>query len=319
MILAPALVLLSPFQSAPDSPRVARLASELAAGQREALESFWAECKAHGTPLYEPDVDPERTRVTFVWRGDEKTRNVLVNLDAESGIERLQLERLLDTDVWYRSYHLPSQAQFYYQFSPNDSLVPFEDEKDWGTRSKTFTADPLNPKGIVIGKDQGFSFAILPGAPVIAAFEERAEVPKGRFEPERGAFQIESQALGKHRTWLYSTPGLTGAEEAPNLVLFLDGSGAWQLLPSVRMFDNLFHDGRIGPTIAVYTDSPDRDRDLACSDAYLAFLVDELLPWVQESTASISPPLGRSSRVAASAACSPATPACAGRISSATR
>jgi enterochelin esterase family protein len=56
-------------------------------------------------------------------------------------------------------------------------------------------------------------------------------------------------------------------------------------MPSVRMLDNLFHDGKLGPTVAVYTDSPARDRDLACSDAYLDFLVDELLPWVKDKYA----------------------------------
>src|SRR5262245_10365895 len=281
--MIPLLIHLGALQAAPESPRIARLAAEVAAGHPEAVERFWARCKEEGTPLYEPDVDPAKTLVTFVWRGDEATRNVLLNCDAEQEIERMQLARLPETDVWYRSDHLPSEAQLYYQFSPNDTLVPFVDEKDWSTRSKTFTADPLNPKGIVIGGAQHFSFAILPRAPVIAAFEERPGVTRGRFDPAgRGTFQLESRALGKHNTWVYTTPDLAQDGGQANLVLFLDGSGAWQLLPSVRMFDNLFHDGLIEPTIAVYTDSPDRERDLACSDAYLAFLVDELLPWVQE-------------------------------------
>jgi enterochelin esterase-like enzyme len=266
---------------APESPRLARLSADVAAGRAEAVEQFWAELKSRGTPIYEPGGDPEHALVTFVWRGDSGTRNVLLNCDAVTNIAEQQLVRLADTDVWYRSYALPSVSQFYYQLSPNDSLVPFEDEKDWGARGKNFTADPLDPKGIVIGGTQHFSFAILPGAPKSAAYEERPGVPQGSFEPGgRGAFQIQSRSLGNHRAWLYTTPGFEGGEA--NLVLFLDGSGAWQLLPSVRMFDNLFHDGKLGPTIAVYTDSPARDRDLACSDDYLDFLVDELLPWVLE-------------------------------------
>jgi enterochelin esterase family protein len=266
----------------PESPRIARLASELATEGPQALERFWSELQADSTPIFEPSGDPGHTLVTFVWRGDADTRNVVVVFDAETSIQRAQLVRLADTDVWYRSYRLPSEAQFYYQMAPNDTLVPFDEETDWSSRDKTFTADPLNPRGIVIGDTRHFSFAVLPGAPRIAAYDERPDVPKGRFEPGgRGAFQIES-ALGKHRVWIYATPGPAPAESPTNLVLFLDGSGAWQLLPSVRMFDNLFHDGSIGATIAVYTDCPDRDRDLACSDEYLAFLIDELIPWVQE-------------------------------------
>ena len=270
-----------PVQVQPESPRVAKLAGDIAGGDESALEQFWSEVKAQGTPLYEPGGDPEHTLVTFLWRGEPETRNVVVNLDAEPTFANLQLVQLAGTDVWQRSYRLPSRAQFYYQLSPDDSLVPFEDEQDWGMRSKGFVADPLNPKGIVIGGTQHFSFAVLPGAPRPDAYAERPEVVKGTFEPGgRGAFSFRSQALGEHRVWLYATPGLEAGQA--NLVLFLDGSGAWQLLPSVRMFDNLWHDGRIGPTLAVYADSPDRERDLACSDAYLDFLLDELLPWVRE-------------------------------------
>ncbi len=285
LALAPLLAgaVLAPSQGDSESPRIARLQSDLAAGRPEAVEQFWSELKSQGTPLFEPDSDPQRTLVTFVWRGSSDTRNVIVNFDAETGIERLQLSRLGDTDVWYRSYRLPSAAQFYYQFSPNDSLVPFDEEQDWSVREKTFTADPLNPKGIVIGGTRGFSFAILPHAPRIEAYMERPEVPKGTFEPGgRGAFQLASSALGKQNVWLYTTPGLATEGGAASLVLFLDGSGAWQLLRSVTLLDNLFADQKIGPTVAVYTDSPDRERDLSCSDAYLGFLIDELLPWVRE-------------------------------------
>lgn len=278
-------LLIAPFsmlaQAAPESPRVARLVADIAGGDGSALEQFWSEMKAQGTPLYEPGGDPEHALVTFLWRGEADTRNVLVNFDAEQNFANLQLVQLTGTDVWQRSYRLPSRAQFYYQLSPDDSLVPFEDEQAWATRSKRFVADPLNPNGIVIGGTQHFSFAVLPDAPRPGAYADRPEVVKGRFEPGgRGAFSIRSKALGEHRVWVYATPGLEPGEA--NLVLFLDGSGAWQLLPSVRMFDNLYHDGRIGPTLGVYTDSPDRERDFACSDAYLDFLVDELLPWVQE-------------------------------------
>jgi enterochelin esterase family protein len=278
LLIAPLSLLM---QEVPESPRVSKLLADIAGGNETALEQFWSDVKAEGTPLYEPGGDPEHTLVTFLWRGAPGTRNVVVNLDAEENFADKQLVQLPDTDVWQRSYRLPSRAQLYYQLSPDDSLVPFEDEKDWSTRGKGFVADPLNPKGIVIGGTQHFSFAVLPDAPKPDAYTERPEVVKGSFEPGgRGAFSMHSQTLGDHRVWIYATPGLEPGEA--NLVLFLDGSGAWQLLPSVRMFDNLYHDGRIGPTLAVYTDSPDRERDLACSDAYLDFLVDELLPWVQE-------------------------------------
>ena len=262
------------------SPRMGQLAARVGSGDKEAVERFWSDLKVEGTPIYEPGGEARTSLVTFVWRGDGETRNAIVNFDAEPDFKNLRMDRLPNTDVWYKTFRLPSQAQFYYQLSPNDSLIPFDDVKDWGERVKTFAGDPLNSKGITIGT-QRFSFAILPGAPRIDAYRERSEVAKGKFDPGgRGAYMIKAKALGDHRTWIYTTPGLKPGPA--NLVVFIDGSGAWQILPSVRMFDNLFHDKKIGPTVALYTDSPDRNRDLACSDAYLDFLTKELLPWVRE-------------------------------------
>lgn len=279
MLLASLLLLQA--KPAPESPRLARLIAE--ATTPGAVETFWAELASAGTPLYEPGPTAATTLATFVWRGAPATKNVLLNFDAETRIADLTLVHLPGTDVWYRTYLLPSDTRLYYQLAPDDSLVPFEDERDWGTRGRGFTSDPLNQDGIVIGGTQRFSFAVLPGASPIAAYAERAGVAAGTFDPPRGAFQLSSPALGDHRVWVYTTPGLKEAGGAANLVLFLDGSGAWQLLPSRRLFDNLFHDGRIGPTLALYVDSPDRERDLACSDAYLAFLLDVVLPWMQET------------------------------------
>ena len=63
---------------------MARLAAEVAGGDAQAVERFWTERKTEGTPLFEPGTDQGRTLVTFVWRGDEGTRNVVVNFDAET-------------------------------------------------------------------------------------------------------------------------------------------------------------------------------------------------------------------------------------------
>ena len=265
----------------PQSPRIEQLRQDLEADRDKALEAFWTELKQNGTPLLEA-TDDDHTLVSFVWRGGPDTRNVIVNVDAEPIFRNLQLHRLSDTDVWYRTYRLPSEAQFYYQFSPNDSLVPFNEVTDWASRAETFVSDPLNPQGITIG-NRSFSFAVLPAAKKPAEYQVREPASEGAFEPStRQAFAIQSPTLGDHRVWIYTTPGLARPAGQVNLLIFVDGSGAWQLIPSRRMLDNLFADGRIGPTIAVYTDSPDRERDLACSDEYLALLIDELLPFVAE-------------------------------------
>jgi hypothetical protein len=56
-----------------DSPRIAALAEAIGRGDTAALEPFWREVDGRA-PLVEPiDGDARRVRVTFLWRGNERT------------------------------------------------------------------------------------------------------------------------------------------------------------------------------------------------------------------------------------------------------
>src|SRR5689334_25037462 len=67
-------------QSEPQSPRIAAVARAIAHGDRGPLADFWARVTRDGAPLIEPDLagDPKRRLVTFVYRADSTTRNVLL-------------------------------------------------------------------------------------------------------------------------------------------------------------------------------------------------------------------------------------------------
>src|SRR5262249_8666025 len=59
------------------SPRIQSLRAEIAAGR--STGAFWKEMAEHGTPLVEPfDSDDKYYLVTFLWRGQHETKNVLV-------------------------------------------------------------------------------------------------------------------------------------------------------------------------------------------------------------------------------------------------
>ncbi|HEY0322167.1 MAG TPA: hypothetical protein VGC66_14505 [Pyrinomonadaceae bacterium] len=63
----------------PLSPRLTALQQELGRGNRNALEYFWQEISRQGTPLVEPIVDGGAyVYVTFLWRGNSETKNVVV-------------------------------------------------------------------------------------------------------------------------------------------------------------------------------------------------------------------------------------------------
>jgi enterochelin esterase-like enzyme len=84
-------------------------------------------------------------------------------------------------------------------------------------------------------------------------------------------------------------PGAGGAggaaadEPNPLLVLF-DGWAYTHLIPTPTILDNLLAAGRIPPLVAVLAGNGtgDRRRDLGLFPPHVAFLTDELLPWVRE-------------------------------------
>src|SRR5690242_4407774 len=90
-----------------ESSRIADLWADIQAGDKAALERFWQEAKDR-TPLQEliPPRNKGEARMTFVWRGDENTRKVVL----EGTLPRQEMERLLThlphTDLWYRTERL---------------------------------------------------------------------------------------------------------------------------------------------------------------------------------------------------------------------
>ena len=88
------------------NPRIDRLRHEVDAVGPEALETFWAETAAVGTPLVEP-LGAGTALVTFLWRGEAQTTSV------EWGVH-LSLERLSGTDLWHGSLPLPDDLRTVY-------------------------------------------------------------------------------------------------------------------------------------------------------------------------------------------------------------
>jgi pimeloyl-ACP methyl ester carboxylesterase len=109
------------------SPRLAGLAQELEAGDRQALATFWKEMQGK-LPLVEPIAgDNQHRRVTFLWRGSDKTARVSVLGGLPSANIAKPLTRLGDTDVWYLTETYSTQARFQYVFQINGpEMLPME-------------------------------------------------------------------------------------------------------------------------------------------------------------------------------------------------
>jgi enterochelin esterase-like enzyme len=260
----------------PISPRLAALRKALENGDRPALEKFWQEAAAQGAPIIEPTQgDDLNLLVTFLWRAKEETRNVLVFAGPGGvNIARNQMTRLMDTDVWYKTYRVPRDARFTYSLSPNDSLVPIEDvdEKDIAKRVSTFRTDPLNKRDSIVE---------LPGAPFSAWGVLQPEVPKGRVENAK----LKSEILkNERRAFVYTPPGYTRDGKPYGLIVMFDGPMYTFLIPTPTILDNLLAKSKLPPMVALILDNPtfrSRETEFACYEPYAEFIAKEVIPWVR--------------------------------------
>src|SRR5260370_11889170 len=125
----------------PLSPRLAALQDRLKSGDRDALSNFWKEIDERGAPIVEPAAGSDRdVLVTMLWRAKEETRNVFVFRLRDVN---KPMARLLDTDLWYKTFQLQKGARFIYQLATN-----LPDPKEWRGITRFAGAlrnDPLNP------------------------------------------------------------------------------------------------------------------------------------------------------------------------------
>jgi enterochelin esterase family protein len=267
------------------SPRLGALRKEQETGGPAALERFWRRLTEEGTPLVEPVEEKGSERlVTFLWRGGDEIRNVLVvaspsDLANEEGLAEARLSRLPGTDVWYKSRRMRADARLGYAFSVNDSLIPgakateAEEEARWAA----LKPDPLNPRR---APEPLASLLELPEARKQPWIEPHPNVPAGQIEEQR----FRSERLGNERiVRIYTPPGYDPHGKPYGLLVVLDGRTYTSDIPTPTILDNLLAARRIPPLVAVFVANPSpeaRSLELSCHPPFTEFLARELIPWI---------------------------------------
>ena len=233
----------------PLSPRLAALQDRVKAGDRNALDTFWNEITQSGAPMVEPVADSDRdVLVTILWRGTEETRSAFVfHLP---GVDK-PMARLLDTDLWYKTFRLQKGARFIYQFATN-----LPDPKDWGGVTRFAGAvrnDPLNPFQFVEHYDElnpyegnSYSAVELPSAEPQSWNVVRPNVPTGRLQRDK----FTSKLLGNERSiWIYTPHGYTAGRKPYGLLVLTDGGIYVNTARVATVLDNLIAAGLIPPVV----------------------------------------------------------------------
>jgi enterochelin esterase-like enzyme len=233
--------------------------------------------------------------VTFLWRGNDSTRNVGVwGIVFGGPPSDYQMRRLSNSDVWYVTLRLPAGSRFTYGFSPNAPVGPEFGSPRFQPRVATMQRDPLNPL-----REPGCpadatryecpSMAELPGVASQSWIVPNRSTPSGKVE--RHTFK--SDILKNERAISVYMPGGYRADGPPSaLLVVLDGPAYLGPVPTPTILDNLIAAKKIPPVVAIFVANASgaRSKELPPNPDFAEFLATELQPWVHAHYSASSDP-----------------------------
>ena len=263
-----------------DSPNLSALQAAIAAGQgvQQAIDQFWQDRSAEGTPMLEPSERPGHQLVTFLWRGATKN----VRLWGGPSHDHTWMQQLSGSDIWYASFEVPDTARLSYGFAPD---VP---QFDGGARDNrvallaTLQADPLNRHPLYPEATDPFaqrSQLVLAAAPDQPGMVGPLPDVRGKVQRQ----MVTSTLLGNSRAVdVYTPPGFDPADPETKLLVLFDGPSYQDArAPVPDILDRLITSGQLPPVVALLVDPIDGAhcaREMPCNAAFNRFITEELIP-----------------------------------------
>ena len=217
-----------------------------------AVDAFLAE---HSFPIV------EGTQVTFVYRGP--AHGVFLQHWIRALPSQQPFHAMPGTDLWHLTLELPRQSRIEYKL---------------GLEPGQLIRDPLNPHE-----------ALDPFGANSVVHTEGYETPDWtQPDPEARVGEIRehmlpSRAFGDHRPVQVYVPARYRERRRYPLLVVHDGADFLRFAALQTVLDNLIHRLEIPPLVCALTSSPDRLNEYADDERHARFLVDELLPTMEES------------------------------------
>lgn len=268
------------------SPRINNLVRQINSGDINSINLFWQEVQSYGAPLIEKiEGDNENVLITFLYRDDTNIKNILI-YGAFPGFRYAEniMDRILDTNIWYKTYIIRNNVKFKYNFSLN-----YEFDNDYKKIKANSILDPLNHNKIVFAKDDEVpdsteminSLVVLSKSKKDIWTSSRSEIHKGQIELHRLP-DLDSDS--NRRIWVYTPFGYKKGSEKFNLLVLTDGFDYLNYLSAKNVLDNLMYENAIPPTVCVLIDNNiNRFEELTCNAAFSNFVSQRLIPWIWDN------------------------------------
>jgi enterochelin esterase-like enzyme len=244
-------------QGAVVSPKIAKLYQMLEKarpGEEDAIISALIEENRDRFPIVEDSL------ATFVYYGRVGLR-VTVPSDLNRWDTKMhQMERVMETDLYYLTLELPRDARIDYKFYVDT----------------VWMMDPMNPNTVTGGFGPNSELR-MPDYEFPEEIVPNDTIPHGVIE----VHHFESRVMNNSRNIHVYTPA--GYEEGGSYhTIFVQDGGEYISLGSmVDVLDNLIQAGTIPPVIAVFIDPVDRNFEYWANPDYERVVVDEILPFVR--------------------------------------
>lgn len=220
---------------------------------------------------------PQTVRVTYFAKGSAETDYLMQ--EGGPDLYGLRFKRIGRSELYFCIQDIPRDAWFSYRVNE------FKRVKIPGMGDVERTSVASIHEGSVVGPD----------APLSPYIQAKSEAPKGLMRE----FVLDSKHMGEPRRIQVYVPFAYDPHVAHRLVLQFDGQNysapvgevqaswqAWTPMPTI--LDNLIHQKKIGPTVAVFIrNQGNRSGDLV-STKMTDFVALELLAWVRANY-NISP------------------------------
>ncbi len=218
-------------------------------------------------------IDNQYKLKTYIWLGNQNTENVYV-FGSFPGwdLSVNQLQRLLQTDIWYVTFRTNKSFISTYYFTVNDFF-----ENNWIKRSEQYRLDLFNKNTFGEGTNKASVLKISMDMQYSSRFPSN-HYPSGRIE----TYSFHSSILNNTRKiHIYTPHDYSHTPHLQELLIVFDGNSFIQSLLIEKTLNYLIYEKEIPSCIAVAIDPVDRLEELTYNDKMNTFLTKELLPWIQ--------------------------------------
>lgn len=241
--------------------------------------------KEGNVPTHSPIIEtlpglPESERLmTFVYLGAKHNVRILgapVN-------DIVTLQKLVDSDVWFRSFTVPADTLLSYRVAPD---VPHLDANKRENRVAILsraTVDPLNADVWPLDDD------LIQYSRVDIA--STVPLPNTPLDDQRlTRHWLHSHIFDNERLVTLYRPEARTSERPGRLVILLDGNEYEHKVAAAQRIDQLYKSGLTEPLWLLLVNNPDaeaRRNELPANPLYADFIADELLPWAEQHAGQI--------------------------------